>query len=77
MSDQNKQVIDWVMVTDHFTTGKITKIEQFASMFNVSRPTAKKMLEEYYGNRILFKRGRNGGIVFNAAAVPVMNGGNP
>jgi hypothetical protein len=46
-------------------------------MFNVSRPTAKKMLEEYYGNRILFKRGRNGGIVFNAAAVPVMNGGNP
>lgn len=63
--------VDWNAVTSALTSGQMTKIEQFATQYNISRPTAKKMLAEKYGNAIVFNRGRAGGIVFNPAASAV------
>jgi hypothetical protein len=57
--------VDWSIVLNGLTSGSITKIEHFASMYNISRPTAKKMLAEKYGSSIVFTRGRSGGIVFD------------
>lgn len=57
--------VDWTHVTAALTNGQWKKIEQFADFVGVSRPTAKKMLAEKYGNAITFNRGRSGGIVFN------------
>lgn len=63
--------VSWDSVTAALTSGQLTKIEQFASQYNISRPTAKKMLAEKYGNAIVFNRGRAGGIVFNPSASAV------
>ena len=57
--------VDWNAVTTALSSGQMTKIEQFASQYGVSRPTAKKMLADKYGNNIIFNRGRAGGIVYN------------
>lgn len=56
--------IDWDSTTKKLENGEITKIEQFASQYGISRPTAKKLLSEHYGTQIIFNRGRAGGIVF-------------
>lgn len=67
--------VDWTVVTSALSSGSMTKIEQFATQFAISRPTAKKMLAEKYGNQIVFNRGRAGGIVFNPSTTqaPVVN----
>jgi DNA-binding IscR family transcriptional regulator len=63
--------VDWDSVTAALTNGQMTKIEQFATQYGISRPTAKKMLAEKYGNAIVFNRGRAGGIVFNPSSMAV------
>jgi hypothetical protein len=63
--------VDWDSVTSALTSGQMTKIEQFATQYGVSRPTAKKMLADKYGSAIVFNRGRAGGIVFNPSASAV------
>jgi|APGre2960657404_1045060.scaffolds.fasta_scaffold26047_2 hypothetical protein len=63
--------VDWDSVTSALSSGQMTKIEQFATQYGVSRPTAKKMLADKYGSAIVFNRGRAGGIVFNPSASAV------
>jgi len=59
--------INWNEISIKLSSGEYTKIEQFATLWGVSRPTAKKMLATKYGSQILFNRGRSGGIVFAPA----------
>ncbi len=66
-----KHNIDWNLVTQSLANGQISKISDFAEMYNMSRPTAKKILKEKYGDGIAFRRGRHGGILFMAAVPPV------
>jgi hypothetical protein len=70
MSNNNTNV-NWTEVEQNLSDGSLTKIEQFATKYTVSRPTAKKMLSDHFGSRLLFKRGRNGGMVFNASVTAV------
>lgn len=56
--------IDWDSTTKQLENGEITKIQQFAVKYGISRPTAKKLLSDHYGTQIVFNRGRAGGIVF-------------
>ena len=60
--------VDWNAVTSALSSGQMTKIEQFATQYGISRPTAKKMLADKYGTQIVFNRGRAGGIVLNPAS---------
>lgn len=57
--------VNWDDVTVALETGQLTKISSFAETHQISRPTAKKILKEKYGNAIRFQRGRNGGIAFH------------
>lgn len=71
MPRKTNVTVNWDSVTEQLTSGQMTKIEQFATAYSISRPTAKKMLAEHYGNAIVFNRGRSGGIVFNPASTTV------
>jgi hypothetical protein len=69
---KRKQInVNWNDITDKLQRGEIAKIEDFSAIINTSRPTAKKILAEHYGDRIVFSRGRAGGIVFLPAPVSV------
>lgn len=70
MSNNNIN-INWTEVEQDLSNGSMTKIEHFATKYNLSRPTAKKMLSDHFGDRLLFKRGRNGGMVFNPSVTAV------
>jgi len=63
--------VDWTATEEKLANGEIHKIEQFAAMIGVSRPTAKKLLAAQFGNRIVFTRGRSGGIQFLRHNTPV------
>jgi hypothetical protein len=59
--------IDWDYVTAQLASGQMNKLCQFATLVNVSRPTAKKLLVAQYGTRICFSRGRTGGMLYAAS----------
>lgn len=67
---RQKISVDWNAVSEDLASGQLTRIEQFATARGISRPTAKKLLAEHYGNAIIFVRGRSGGIVYNPANIP-------
>lgn len=56
--------IDWDFVTVQLASGQMNKLCQFATLVNVSRPTAKKLLVAQFGTRIIFSRGRTGGMMY-------------
>jgi hypothetical protein len=69
-------IVDWDGVTEALCSGQLTKIEQFASLYKISRPTAKKMLSEKYGPGIRFHRGRGGGMSYYEDQRPMRSDGD-
>lgn len=68
---RKKISVDWDNVTSRLSDGSLNKLEQFAEQYGISRPTAKKLLQDKYGSSIVFVRGRSGGIIYNPSASPV------
>jgi DNA-binding IscR family transcriptional regulator len=60
--------IDWTAVEGtHFANG-CGKLKAIAAHWGVSAPTAMKILAAHYGDRLIAKRGRTGGLVLRTAS---------
>lgn len=66
--------IDWPTVEGvHFANGT-GKLKAIATYWGVSAPTAMKILSAHYGDRLIAKRGRTGGLVLRTATVEAVAG---
>lgn len=48
------------------TNGERITVKHLAREFKMKSPEVKRLIVDYYGSRVQFKRGRTGGIVFTA-----------
>ena len=55
----------WEQVTDALASK--SNLSVLADVAMVSVPTMRKLLEQQFGNRVQFERGRNGGVTLAAA----------
>lgn len=70
MSNALKTVaVNFAAIEADVTSGNRVTTKDLAKAYMVSPVTMRKMLENHFGNRIGFKRGRTGGIVLDGDAV--------
>jgi len=62
-----KLELNWESI-DTLITNKQCKIQHLSKELNVSQKDVKNALIEHYGTRIVFKRGRYGGVYWAAEA---------
>lgn len=61
--------VDWNGVSSTMESSGKLRLADFANEYGVSVPTMRKILERKFGSKIMFRRGRTGG-VFPAADFP-------
>lgn len=72
MSNALKTVaVNFAAIEADITSGNRVTTKDLAKAYLVSPVTMRKMLENHFGNRIGFKRGRTGGIVLDGADASV------
>ena len=55
---------DPAILTNRVANGERITVKHLAKEFKMKSPIVKKMIVDFYGSRVQFKRGRTGGIVF-------------
>lgn len=55
---------DPATLTNRVANGERITVKHLAREFKMKSPIVKKMIVDFYGSRVQFKRGRTGGIVF-------------
>jgi len=60
--------IDWSAVEGTYFQNGTGKLKSIATSWGVSAPTAMKILAAHYGDRLIAKRGRTGGLVLRTAS---------
>jgi len=53
-------------IENKIANGERVTVKNLAEMAGVSAPIIRRLLEEKYGDKITFKRGRNGGIALTS-----------
>lgn len=53
-------------IENKIINGERVTVKNLAEMAGVSAPIIRRLLEEKYGDKITFKRGRNGGIALTS-----------
>lgn len=59
--------LDFNALTAALTSGQRLDLKRIAAQHGTCPPVIRRILAEYYGDKITFKPGRNGGIQWNAA----------
>jgi len=65
-------IVDWAEIDDLLTQKKF-KLTEYAKSKNFVVNDFRQVVTDHYGDRIVFKRGRTGGVFW---ATPPVTGGN-
>lgn len=57
--------VNFSEIEDAIKDGNRVTVKNLAEAYSVSPPVLRRTLSEHYGSRIVFKRGRNGGLAIN------------
>lgn len=63
--------LNYDSITRSLQDGQTLKLKVLATEHGTCSPVIKRYLSEYYGDRIMFIPGRNGGVRLNKTATPV------
>ena len=63
---QTQNGFDPATLPSRVSAGERITVKHLAKEFKLKAPVVKQMIVDHYGNRVQFKRGRTGGIVFTA-----------
>ena len=66
MTTTTTSKIDFASLSTRASSGERLTVKHLAREFGMKAPDVKRALVAHFGTRILFKRGRTGGIVFTA-----------
>jgi len=59
--------LDWAGIEADLNSGKRVSLSHLAQAHNVFPIDLRKMFQDRYGDRIIFKRGRSGGVYWKAS----------
>ena len=57
----DKITVDWNQIDTELDSGRV-RLADHATTHSVSIPTMRKVFADHYGLRVVFKRGRTGGV---------------
>lgn len=61
--------LDFEAIEKRIATGERITVKHLADELNVSQPIVRRAFEEHYTNRVVFTRGRTGGIAIKEGAM--------
>ena len=64
--------LDWTAIEGDLNAGRKVSLSILAKQFRVFPIDLRRMFETRYGDRIIFKRGRTGGIYWKTSAAAVV-----
>ena len=62
--------LDYTAIEAALNSGNRVDLKRIAAQHGTCPPVIRRILSEYYGDKITFKPGRNGGIRWNTVTVP-------
>lgn len=58
--------LDFTTIEDRIAKGERVTVKHIAKDHNVSPPIVRRAIEQHFAGRVMFSRGRTGGIVLRA-----------